>query len=111
MLGVPTLVFLVPRGYKGLSLRPVASVLAGFGNDCIFFFNYSRINMKLDLEIMNESINEFFESERARALRAAIRGRSPDEREATIVAAVESAIKQAGGIPLFFKFRSDMKSD
>ena len=38
-LPVPTLVFLDPCGYKGLSLRLVASILRGFGNDCIFFFN------------------------------------------------------------------------
>jgi hypothetical protein len=52
-LQVPTLVFLDPCGYKGLSLKLISSVLGGFGNDCIFFFNYSRINMKLDLEIMS----------------------------------------------------------
>ena len=42
-LSVPTLVFLDPCGYKGLSLGLVLAVLHGFGNDCIFFFNYSRI--------------------------------------------------------------------
>jgi three-Cys-motif partner protein len=104
---VPTLVFLDPCGYKGLSLRLVRSVLGGFGNDCIFFFNYSRINMKLDLEIMNKSIDGFFEPDRATALRAATRGRSPDEREELILAAVGSAIEEAEGIPLFFKFRND----
>jgi three-Cys-motif partner protein len=36
-LPVPTLVFLDPCGYKGLSLRLVTSVLEGFGNDCILF--------------------------------------------------------------------------
>ena len=104
---VPTLVFLDPCGYKGLSLRLVRSVLAGFGNDCIFFFNYSRINMKLDLEVMNDSIDEFFEPERAKALRASIRGRNPEEREEIILAAVRSALEEAGGIPLFFKFLTD----
>ncbi len=107
-LKIPTLVFLDPCGYKGLSLKLVASALGGFGNDCIFFFNYSRINMKLDLEVMNKSIDDFFEPERARALRTAIRERSPDEREETIVEAVRSAIEQARGIPLFFPFRSEM---
>jgi three-Cys-motif partner protein len=106
-LSVPTLVFLDPCGYKGLSLRLVASVLKGRGNDCIFFFNYSRINMKLDLEIMNASIDEFFESARAAALRAAIRGQSPEEREQIILTAVKSAITEAGGIPLFFRFVSE----
>ena len=105
---VPTLVFLDPCGYKGLSLKLVASVLKGFGNDCIFFFNYSRINMKLDLAIMDSSIDEFFEPERANRLRSDIRGRNPDDRESIILTAVESAIKEAGGIPCFFPFKTNM---
>ncbi len=107
-LTVPTLVFLDPCGYKGLSLKLVASALGGYGNDCIFFFNYSRINMKLDLAIMNKSIDDFFEAERAKFLRTAIAGRGPEDRERLILAAVESAIKDAGAIPLFFPFLSDM---
>jgi hypothetical protein len=106
-LGVPTLVFLDPCGYKGLSLKLIATVLRGFGNDCIFFFNYSRINMKLDLAIMNRSVDEFFEPARAKALRARIQNRSASEREEIILAAVESSITEAGGIPLHFRFKSD----
>jgi three-Cys-motif partner protein len=105
-LSVPTLVFLDPCGYKGLSLGLVASVIEGFGNDCIFFFNYSRINMKLDLEIMNESIDQFFEAVRARAIRDEIKNRSPHERETIILAAVRGAIEQAGAIPLTFRFKT-----
>lgn len=106
-LSVPTLAFLDPCGYKGLSLGLVTSVLRGFGNDCIFFFNYSRINMKLDLEIMTESIDQFFEAERARAIREAIKNRTPSEREEIIVKAVTDAIKEVGAIPLTFRFKSD----
>ena len=106
-LTVPTLVFLDPCGYKGLSLKLVASVLGGFGNDCIFFFNYSRINMKLDLEIMNASVDEFFEPERAKVLRAKIKNQSASEREEIILAAVKSSITDARAIPLVFGFKSD----
>jgi three-Cys-motif partner protein len=106
-LTVPTLVFLDPCGYKGLSLRLISSVLGGFGNDCIFFFNYSRINMKLDLEIMNRSVDEFFEPARARTLRVEIQNRSASEREKIILAAVTSSIKEVGAIPLLFRFKSD----
>jgi three-Cys-motif partner protein len=106
-LTVPTLVFLDPCGYKGLSLKLVASVLRGFGNDCIFFFNYSRINMKLDLAIMNDSVDEFFEPERAQVLRAKIQNRSAVEREEVILAAVKASIIEARAIPLVFGFRSD----
>ena len=106
-LPVPTLVFLDPCGYKGLSLKLVSSVLRGFGNDCIFFFNYSRINMKLDLAIMNKSVDEFFEPDRARILRAKIQKRSAVEREEVILAAVKASITEARAIPLVFGFSSD----
>lgn len=106
-LPVPTLVFLDPCGYKGLSLSLISSILGGFGNDCIFFFNYSRINMKLDLEIMNRSLDEFFEPSRAKALRAEIQNRSASERENIILAAVTSSIVEARAIPLFFRFKSN----
>lgn len=107
LVKVPTLVFLDPCGYKGLSLQLVKSILKGFGNDCIFFFNYSRINMKLDLEIMNNSINEFFESQRAAALRKALQQKSPHEREDLILDAVRSALEEAHGIPRWFRFVSE----
>jgi len=42
---IPTLFFVDPWGYKGLSLRLVNSVLKDWGCDAIFFFNYNRINM------------------------------------------------------------------
>jgi three-Cys-motif partner protein len=106
-LPVPTLVFLDPCGYKGLSLKLIASVLRGFGNDCIFFFNYSRINMKLDLAIMNKSVDEFFEPERAKNLRAEIQNRSALEREMIILTAVKSSLTEVGAIPLDFGFKSD----
>ena len=104
---VPTLVFLDPCGYKGLSLRLVKSILKGYGNDCIFFFNYSRINMKLDLEIMNNSIDEFFEPARSAVLRSAIQDKSPQEREDLILASVRSALEEARGIPQCFRFVSE----
>ena len=106
-LSVPTLFFLDPCGYKGLSLDLIAAAVSGFGNDCIFFFNYSRINMKLGLEIMNDSIDEFFSAERAKLLRAEIKDRTPSEREDLILKAVTDAIKEVGAISLPFKFKSD----
>jgi three-Cys-motif partner protein len=106
-LGVPTLVFLDPCGYKGLSLKLVASILRGFGNDCIFFFNYSRINMKLDLAIMTRSVDDFFDPDRARTIRTKIKDRAAAEREEIILTAVKASITEAGAIPLVFGFKSD----
>ena len=63
--------------------------------------------MKLDLAIMNRSVDEFFEPERAKTLRAKIQNRSAFEREEIILAAVKSSILEAGAIPLDFGFNSD----
>ncbi len=40
---VPTLFFVDPWGYKGLTLKLINSVLKDWGCDCILFFNYNRI--------------------------------------------------------------------
>jgi hypothetical protein len=63
--------------------------------------------MKLDLEIMNRSVDEFFEPARAKGLRAEIQNRSASERKKIILAAVTSSITDAGAIALFFRFKSD----
>ena len=103
----PSFVFADPCGHKGISLHLIASALKPFGNDCIFFFNYSRVNMKLSYEVMNDSINTFFEAARAGRIRAAILSkRSPKEREEIILAEVGGALKEAGAHPLVFGFRT-----
>jgi three-Cys-motif partner protein len=104
----PSFVFADPCGYKGLSLRLIASALKPFGNDCIFFFNYNRINMKIGYEVMNDSVNSFFEAARANQVRAEIRAiKSPHQREQVILAAVKRALHEdVGAYSLTFGFRT-----
>jgi three-Cys-motif partner protein len=40
---VPTLFFVDPWGYKGLSLQLVNAVVKDWACECVFFFNYNRI--------------------------------------------------------------------
>ena len=58
---VPTLFFVDPWGYKGLSLQLVNSVLKNWGCDCIFFFNYNRINMGLTNPFVREHMDALLE--------------------------------------------------
>jgi three-Cys-motif partner protein len=103
----PSFVFIDPCGYKGLSLNLIASALKPFGNDCIFFFNYNRVNMKLSYEVMNDSINAFFEARRAEQLRVAVQDLGPSERESVILDAVVQALKEkVGAHTLTFGFRT-----
>ena len=82
------------------------NVLRGFGNDCLFFFNYRRVNMKLSYPVMDESIDELFEPDRAQALRREIGTLKPRAREERVLKEIREAIQEAGGIPVVFAFRS-----
>lgn len=103
---IPTLFFVDPWGYKGLSLGLINSVVKNWGCDCIFFFNYNRINMGLHNEAVEKHIDVLFGEERARALRSALAGLKPDEREIAIVEALAEALKELGAryvLPFCFK--------
>ena len=103
----PSFIFADPCGYKGLSLHLIASALKSFGNDCVFLFNYNRVNMKLGYEVMNDSVNAFFEAARAERIRAAVRSvRNAREREQIILGAVEDALKEVRAHSLEFGFRT-----
>jgi len=71
---VPTLLFADPWGYKGLSLDLISSFLKDWGCDCVFFFNYNRINPGLNNESVKEHMNALFGLERARRLREKLAG-------------------------------------
>ena len=105
---IPTLFFVDPWGYKGLSLGLIASVLKDWGCDCIFFLNYNRINMGLHNEAVRGHMDALFGKERADGLREQLRLMEPYERELTIVEAIGQALKQMGGeYVLPFRFRND----
>lgn len=105
---VPTLFFVDPWGYKGLSLRLINSVLKDWGCDCIFFFNYNRINMGLHNEAVEEHMNALFGEERADKLREKLEPMLPQDRELTIVEEIAQALKEMGGkYVLPFRFKND----
>lgn len=102
----PTLFFVDPWGYKGLSLRLVNSVIKDWGCDCIFFFNYNRINMGLTNDAVREHLDALFGEERADALRRRIAPLTPAQRELTIVEELCHALRELGPeyvLPFRFK--------
>lgn len=107
---VPTLLFVDPWGYKGLSLKLIDSVLKNWGCDCIFFFNYNRINMGLNNENVKEHMNALFGDTRANDLRTKLSPMSSHERELTIVEELGQAFKTLGyPFVLPFRFRNDSR--
>ena len=103
---VPTLFFIDPWGYKGLSLRLINSVLKDWGCDCILFFNYNRINMGLQNRSVKEHMDSLFGDERANELRDELDQLNSRDRELTIVEAIGKALQEMGGkyvLPFCFK--------
>ncbi len=106
MQGVPTLAFVDPWGYKGVTHNLIASLVAGWGSECIFFFNYNRINMAFDNPNFWHHVLALYGTERAEHLRNLLPELSPSEREAVIVAGLTEAIKADGPdyvLPFTFK--------
>lgn len=102
----PTLLFLDPWGYKGVTLRLIASVLKNWGCDCIVFFNYNRINAALDNPVSSEHMDRLFGQKRCDLLRKKLRGKRPSEREPIIVNEFCLALKEIKGefvLPFCFK--------
>lgn len=108
---VPTLFFVDPWGYKGLSLRLINSVLGNWGCECIIFFNYNRINMGIPNQVVEDHINVLFGPERANNLRVKIGNLCAQERELVIIEELSQALVTLGGkYVLPFRFRNPQGS-
>jgi three-Cys-motif partner protein len=105
---VPTLSFVDPWGYKGLSLKLINTFLRDWGCDCIFFFNYNRINMGLNNDAVKQHMDSLFGEERAAQLRKEMEAQPPEKRELLIVEQISEALKEMGGIYVLpFCFRNE----
>lgn len=106
---VPTLLFVDPWGYKGLSLGLINAILKNWGCDCLFFFNYNRINAGLANPVVKQHMDVLFGEARADALRKKLEPLQPGEREVTIVEELAQAFKELGAryvLPFCFKNES-----
>ncbi len=109
----PSLFFLDPCGYKGLSLKLIQIALNGWGCDCIFFFNYNRINQHLSNSVLTENMDSLFGKSKADFLRQTLVGKTPTERESLIINSLKEALVELGGtynIEYFFKDDSGKKT-
>lgn len=105
----PTLFFVDPWGYKGLSLRLINAVLKNWGCDCIFFFNYNRISMGIKNPCVRPHMEALFES-RYENVATKVENTSPAERETVIIEELCEALNEMGGRKHFilpFRFRNE----
>jgi three-Cys-motif partner protein len=93
---VPTLFFVDPFGYKGLSLQLIQSVLKDWGCDGVFFFNYNRISMGVSNDLVKQHMAALFGEQRAAELQAVVAGMKALDRELAIVEGLVDALKEMG---------------
>lgn len=101
---IPTLFFIDPWGYKGLSLELLKALIGGWGCDCVFFFNYNRINRDLTNKFVADHMNALFGEKGADALRQDLLVLSPLKRELKIINELCQALK-GKGFPYVLPFR------
>ena len=112
----PTLTFLDPFGYVGLTRGLIEAVVTKtWGCDCIFFFSYSSINRALSAKgIFTEHMEALFGAKRAAELEAtmqSIQGSNrgqPHKREQLILDALTSALEELNQGQMFvriFRFK------
>jgi len=118
---IPTLTFLDPFGYMGLTRGLIEAVVTKtWGCDCIFFFSYSSINRALSAKgYFTEHMESLFGTDRAAALEAkmqSIKGSDsgePREREAIILDALTSALEELNKGNMFvrtFRFKKGKRT-
>ncbi len=104
---IPSFSFIDPFGYKGLSLNIIKGVIKDWGCDCVFFFNYNRINAGIGNQFVAHHMDDLFGRERAKALRKRLPGLSPELREAAILEELANEIERLGGTYVLpFTFRN-----
>jgi len=104
---VPVLSFVDPWGYKGLSLELINQLIKNNGSDCIFFFNYNRINMALSNTLFDEHLAGIFGLDITKELKMKLAPLSTPQREQVILDALISVLRgDKANYVLPFKFYS-----
>jgi len=104
---IPSFIFLDPCGYKGLSLELINAVIKDWACECLFFFNYNRINAAIHNDKVEEHVIRIFGIEKAEELRQQLIGLNPYNRERKIIETLEKALKDAYGkfvLPFCIKY-------
>lgn len=94
---IPSLVFIDPFGYKGLSLALIGSVIKDWGCDCVIFFNYNRINSSITKKSATSNIDGLFGKFLADQLRTKVKGLAPGLREKLVLDTFYDALKTVKG--------------
>ncbi len=93
----PALLFLDPWGYKGLSVEEIERFIGTWGSECLFFFNYRRVNAALSYEKFAGPVAALFGEEAAQNLTQDLVGLAPDDRKTLILETLRDSLTQTYG--------------
>lgn len=103
---VPSFSFIDPFGYKGLTKNIIKGVIKDWGCDCVFFFNYRRINAAITNPVFETHMVALFGEARLSQMRTEIEHLSPHQREAYVLEKLAEALRELGAkyvLPFSFK--------
>lgn len=109
---VPTFCFIDPFGYKGLSLKLINAVVKDFACECLFFFNYNRINMGITNKVVDPHIKSLFGDARTDEMRAFLKSTTlkSTDREAFVLESLMQSLTEMGSGTRYilpFRFRNE----
>jgi hypothetical protein len=94
---VPAFLFFDPFGYKTLSVNMIQSILKNPGSECIFFFNYNRINPAIQNPVVRKIVDAIFGKARVDKLQAILPTLDNAGTEAAIIGALR--LRCISGLP------------
>lgn len=91
-----------------MSLRLIQLAIQHWGGECIFFFNYNRINAAIDNDVLQRHISALFGEERAAKLQTKLKFLAPGtSRESLVMEEITQALHDIGGnFILTFRFKT-----
>ena len=102
----PTFSFVDPFGYKGLSRGFIQAMVKDWGCDCVFFFNYGRINAGINNDAIRAHMDALFGNDRIERMRGVVSGMPSDERVTFVLEELAAALRDLGAsyiLPFRFK--------
>jgi three-Cys-motif partner protein len=105
---VPTFSFIDPFGYKGVTIGLIKALAKDWGSDCVFFFNYRRINSAITNDAFRPHMEALFGRERLERMRDAVRSMKAWERVEYTLGMVSEVLKEHGfEYSLDFRFMNE----
>jgi three-Cys-motif partner protein len=89
-----TLTFIDPFGYRGLSVRLIQAALKDQGCECIFFFNFNRVNAAIGNDCVEEHVKRLFDAADTGSLREELKGLDAYQREEAVIKKLVEAIRR-----------------